>query len=57
MYQIRYGKKNSRKKTVLCIQKTFNAVFKNGLNPVFGSIPRLPTQTTQFLSIRNFNGI
>ena len=30
------------KKTVLCIQKTFNAVFKNGFNPVLGSIPRLP---------------
>ena len=31
-----------KKKSVLCIQKTFNAVFKNGFNPVLGSIPRLP---------------
>ena len=31
-----------KKKSVLCIQKTFTAVFKNGLNPVLGSIPRLP---------------
>ena len=30
------------KKSVSCIQKTFNAVFKNGFNPVLGSIPRLP---------------
>ena len=29
------------KKTVLCIQKTINAVFKNGFNLVLGSIPRL----------------
>ena len=28
------GKKNSRKKSVICIQKTFNAVFKNGFNTV-----------------------
>ena len=32
-------------KTVLCIQKTFNAVFKTGFNPVLGSIPRLPCKT------------
>ena len=31
------GKKNSRKKKVLCIQKTFNKVFKNGFNPKMGS--------------------
>ena len=36
-----------KKKTVLCIQKTFNAVFKNGFNPFLGSIPRLPTGTSK----------
>ena len=36
-------KKNLRKKkSVSCIQKTFNAVFKNGFSQVLGSIPRLP---------------
>ena len=35
-------KKNYRKKSVICIQKTFNAVFKKGFNLVLGSIPRLP---------------
>ena len=35
-------KKFKKKKSVLCIQKTFNAVFKNGFSPVLGSIPRLP---------------
>jgi hypothetical protein len=35
-------KKILEKKTGLCIQKTFNAVFKSGFNPVLGSIPRLP---------------
>ena len=30
------------KKRVLCIQKTFNAVFKNGFNLDLGSIPRIP---------------
>ena len=33
------------KKSVLCLQKTFNAVFKNGFNHVLGSIPRLPLNT------------
>ena len=41
---IKLDKENriQEKKSVLGIQKTFNAVFKNGFNPVFGSIPRLP---------------
>ena len=30
----------------LSIQKTFNAVFENGFNPVLGSIPRLPIKRT-----------
>ena len=35
--------KNLRKKnSVLCLQKTFKAVFKNGFSPALGSIPRLP---------------
>ena len=37
------GKKKLReKKKVFCIQKTFNTFFKNGFNPVLGSIPCLP---------------
>ena len=35
-------KRIQEKKTVLFIQKTFNAVFRNRFNPVLGSIPRLP---------------
>ena len=31
-----------RKKQFYAYKKTFNAVFKNGFNPVLGSIPRLP---------------
>ena len=42
-------KKNLRKKTVLCIQKTFNAVFKNGFNLVLGSIPRLSKSRAKFI--------
>ena len=34
-------KRIQEKKSVLCIQKTFNAVFKSWFNPVWGSIPRL----------------
>ena len=33
-------RKNVRKKIVLSIQKTFNAIFINGFNPGLGSIPR-----------------
>ena len=40
---------NVRKKSVLCIQKTFNTIFKNGLNPVWGSFPRLPFKRYFFL--------
>ena len=29
-------RKNVRRKIVLCIQKTFNAISKNGFNPVLG---------------------
>ena len=36
--------KNVRKKKVSSIQKTFNAIFKDGFNPVLGSIQRLPNQ-------------
>ena len=41
---IKLDKENriQEKKWVLCIQKTFNAVFKNGFYPVLGSFPRLP---------------
>jgi hypothetical protein len=38
-------KRIKEKKSVVCIQKIFNAVFKNGFNPVLGSIPRLPYTT------------
>ena len=33
------------KKSVLCIQKSFNAVFQDWFNPVLGLIPRLPIET------------
>ena len=33
---------DKERKKVLCIQKAFNAVFKNGFNSVLGLIPRLP---------------
>ena len=32
-------RKNLRKKSVLCMQRTFNAIFKYGFNSVLGSIP------------------
>ena len=34
--------KNLQKKSYLHIKKTFNAIFKNGFNPVLGWIPRQP---------------
>ena len=42
---IKYDKERRNlieEKTVLRIQKRFNAILKNGFNPVLGSIPRLP---------------
>ena len=41
VYKLDKGKNNSRKKISFMHTKTFNAVFKNGFNPVLGSIPRL----------------
>ena len=43
---LNYTKKKriQEKKPVLYIQKTFNTIFKNGFNPVLGSIPRLPKE-------------
>ena len=38
-------KRIQEKKSVLCLQKTFNAVLKNGFNPVLGSILRLPNKS------------
>ena len=38
----RERKNVQEKKKVLCIQKTFNAIFKIGFNPVLGSIPCIP---------------
>ena len=35
-------RKNVRKKISFMHTKTFNAAFKNGFNPMLGSIPRLP---------------
>ena len=44
-------KEFNKKKTVLCIQKTFNTVFKNGFNLVLGSIPRLPIKGFKYLMV------
>ena len=35
-------KERMYQKKALYIQKTFYAIFKDGFNPVLGSIPRLP---------------
>ena len=37
------GKKNLIKKIGFMHTKKINAVFQNGINPVLGSIPRLPS--------------
>ena len=40
---IRLDKERKKyEKKFFCIQKTFNAIFYNGFNPVLGSIPSLP---------------
>ena len=44
MYWIRQRKKKCKKTTKFMHTKRFNTLFyKNGFNPVLGSIPRLPT--------------
>ena len=48
---IKLDKENriQEKKSFLCKQKTFNALFKNGFDPVLGSIPRIPESFVQAL--------